>query len=67
LAELGDGFAGDPDRFLCEFDEVMAADRGEVIGLQATVLLGRTMCDERSGRPTGLGLDPPVSWGVARV
>ncbi len=43
-----DGVAQDPETFLLEFDEVMAADLAEVIGTQDTVLLGRRMYDEWS-------------------
>jgi dihydrofolate reductase len=40
-----DGVAEDPDQFLFEFDEVMQANLGKVIGTQDTVLLGRKMYD----------------------
>ncbi len=43
-----DGVAEDPDAFMFEFDDVMDADLGEVIGTQDTVLLGRKMYDEWS-------------------
>jgi dihydrofolate reductase len=43
-----DGVAEAPEQFLFEFDEVMEANLGEVIGTQDTVLLGRTMYDEWS-------------------
>jgi len=43
-----DGVAEDPETFLDDFDEVMEANLGEVIGTQDTVLLGRRMCDEWS-------------------
>ncbi|MCW2845530.1 MAG: deaminase, partial [Nocardioides sp.] len=37
-----------PETFLFDFDEVMEANLGEVIGRQDTVLLGRRMYDEWS-------------------
>jgi dihydrofolate reductase len=43
-----DGVAQDPEEFVLEFDEVMAANLAEVIGTQDTVLLGRRMYDEWS-------------------
>ena len=43
-----DGVAQDPETFLFDFDEVMDANLGEVIGTQDTVLLGRRMYDEWS-------------------
>ena len=43
-----DGVVEDPERFVLEFDEVMEANLGEVIGTQDTVLLGRRMYDEWS-------------------
>lgn len=43
-----DGVAEDPDQFLFDFDKVMEANLGEVIGTQDTVLLGRNMYDEWS-------------------
>lgn len=41
-----DGVAEAPETFLFDFDQVMAANLGEVIGTQDAVLLGRTMYDE---------------------
>lgn len=43
-----DGVAESPELFLFDFDEVMEANLGDVIGTQDTVLLGRTMYDEWS-------------------
>jgi dihydrofolate reductase len=43
-----DGVAEDPEKFVLQFDEVMEANLGEVIGTQDTVLLGRRMYDEWS-------------------
>lgn len=43
-----DGVAESPELFFFDFDEVMEANLGEVIGTQDTVLLGRTMYDEWS-------------------
>ncbi len=43
-----DGVAEDPDQFVFDFDKVMEANLGEVIGTQDTVLLGRKMYDEWS-------------------
>ena len=43
-----DGVAEDPEKFLFQFDTVMEANLGEVIGTQDTVLLGRRMYDEWS-------------------
>ncbi len=43
-----DGVAEAPEEFLFDFDEVMEANLGEVIGTQDTVLLGRRMYDEWS-------------------
>jgi dihydrofolate reductase len=43
-----DGVAETPDQFLFEFDEVMEANLGDVIGTQDTVLLGRKMYEEWS-------------------
>ena len=43
-----DGVAEDPDQFLFDFDTVMEAHLGEVIGTQDSVLLGRKMYDEWS-------------------
>ncbi len=43
-----DGVAESPEKFLFQFDEVMEANLGEVIGTQSTVLLGRRMYDEWS-------------------
>lgn len=43
-----DGVAESPEVFLVEFDNVMEANLGEVIGTQDTVLLGRKMYDEWS-------------------
>ena len=43
-----DGVAEAPEEFLFEFDPVMEANLGEVIGTQDTVLLGRRMYDEWS-------------------
>ena len=43
-----DGVAESPEKFLFQFDEVMEANLGEVIGTQDTVLLGRRMYDEWS-------------------
>jgi dihydrofolate reductase len=43
-----DGVAEDPNRFLLEWDQVLQANLGEVIGTQDTVLLGRGMYDEWS-------------------
>ena len=41
-----DGVAQDPDEFVLDWDDVMDANLGEVIGTQTTVLLGRAMHDE---------------------
>jgi dihydrofolate reductase len=43
-----DGVAESPEQFLFDFDEVMEANLGDVIGTQDTVLLGRRMYDEWS-------------------
>ena len=43
-----DGVAEAPEQFLFDFDEVMEANLGDVIGTQDTVLLGRHMYDEWS-------------------
>jgi dihydrofolate reductase len=43
-----DGVAEDPNTFLLDWDEVLQANLGEVIGTQDTVLLGRGMYDEWS-------------------
>lgn len=43
-----DGVAESPELFVLDFDPVMEANLGEVIGRQDTVLLGRTMYDEWS-------------------
>ena len=43
-----DGVAESPEQFLFQFDEVMEANLGDVIGTQDTVLLGRRMYDEWS-------------------
>jgi dihydrofolate reductase len=43
-----DGVAEDPDQFLFQFDEVMEANLGELIGTQDAVVLGRKMYDEWS-------------------
>ncbi len=43
-----DGVAEDPEKFLFQFDEVMEANLGDVIGTQDTVLLGRKMYEEWS-------------------
>jgi len=43
-----DGVAEDPNTFLFDWDEVLQANLGEVIGTQDTVLLGRSMYDEWS-------------------
>ena len=43
-----DGVAEAPDQFLFQFDEVMEANLGDIIGTQDTVLLGRHMYDEWS-------------------
>lgn len=41
-----DGVAEAPETFVLDFDEVMNADLGAVIGRQDTVLLGRQMYEE---------------------
>ena len=43
-----DGVAESPEHFLFDFDEVMEANLGDVIGTQDTVLLGRKMYEEWS-------------------
>lgn len=43
-----DGVAEAPETFFFDFDKVMEANLGEVIGTQDTVLLGRRMYDEWS-------------------
>jgi dihydrofolate reductase len=43
-----DGVAEAPETFFFDFDKVMEANLGEVIGRQDTVLLGRRMYDEWS-------------------
>jgi dihydrofolate reductase len=43
-----DGVAETPETFLFDFDKVMEANLGEVIGTQDAVLLGRRMYDEWS-------------------
>jgi dihydrofolate reductase len=43
-----DGVAESPDQFLFDFDTVMEANLGEVIGTQDAVLLGRRMYEEWS-------------------
>jgi dihydrofolate reductase len=43
-----DGVAEAPETFFFDFDKVMEANLGEVIGSQDTVLLGRRMYDEWS-------------------
>ncbi len=43
-----DGVAENPDQFLFQFDEMMEANLGDVLGTQDTVLLGRKMYEEWS-------------------
>jgi dihydrofolate reductase len=43
-----DGVAEDPDQFVFDFDELMEANLGAVIGTQDAVLLGRHVYDEWS-------------------
>jgi dihydrofolate reductase len=41
-----DGVAEDPDKFVTDWDEAMAANLADVIGVQDTVILGRRSYDE---------------------
>jgi dihydrofolate reductase len=53
-----DGVAEDPDKFITDWDEAMAANLAAVIGTQDAVILGRRIYDEWSEFWPGSEIEP---------
>jgi dihydrofolate reductase len=63
-----DGVAEDPDKFVIDWDEAMAANLAAVIATQDAVILGRRSYDEWSGFWPGSEIEPFATFinGVAK-